>query len=249
MEKNFESKYVFSRIEKCASELSSSTKEIAELFLSNIWREMMNRGETTKLMDLVRELITSHTNPTADIHGALSVLGVTDYTVRLPKRAELLCSPGTTESSRERNLTLTFVPGTKIIPSDCLIGWERHRVSHIVIPDTTEKIESDAFAWSNILDLVFPATIKEIPCSVCCGCKKLETVVLPVGITKIDDGAFRFCDSLKEIDIPSTVTSIGHLAFEDCDLLPEETRRKIIAIGGEEVFGENTKEDKKDDES
>lgn len=246
---NFETKYVYSRIEKCAAELSTTQKEITELFLKTIWEQMMASGETTTLKDLVREFISSDINPTADIYDALSALGVTDYTVRLRKRAELLCSPGTTESSSERNLTLTFVPGTKIIPSDCLMGWERHRVSHIVIPDTTEKIESDAFAWSHILDLVFPATIKEIPFSVCCGCGELKTVVLPEGITRIGAFAFDNCRSLMEINLPSTLTSIGYRAFEGCELLSEETKRKILDIGGDNVFGENTKGDKKDDES
>ena len=239
---------MFARIEQCAAELSSTPKEIADLFLKTIWEQMKASGETTMLRDLVRELITSHTNPTADIQGALSVLGVTDYTVRLPKRAELLCSPGTTESSSERNLILTFVPGSKMIPSDCLMGWEKHRVSHIVIPDTTEKIERGAFAWLDILDLVFPTKIKEIPYNACCGCYKLETVVLPEGLTKIDNYAFQYCKSLKEISIPSTLTSIGDCAFEGCDSLPDETKSKIIAIGGEEAF-KKIIEDKKDDES
>ena len=44
-------------------------------------------------------------------------------------------------------------------------------------------------------------------------CGNLQDIVLPVGVTSIDDWAFDGCSSLASIDIPEGVTSIGNGAF------------------------------------
>lgn len=51
------------------------------------------------------------------------------------------------------------------------------------------------------------------------GCNYLTTIIIPSGVSKIEDSAFFNCNSLKEIVIPSTVTSIGTNVFNDCDSL------------------------------
>jgi len=52
------------------------------------------------------------------------------------------------------------------------------------------------------------------------GYKGTETdLVLPEGITEINQYAFRFCDSLTSVEIPDSVTSIGGWAFQDCGSL------------------------------
>ena len=43
--------------------------------------------------------------------------------------------------------------------------------------------------------------------------KKLEDVIIPQGIERIDNYAFRFCDSLKTINLPDSITYIGSQAF------------------------------------
>lgn len=43
-----------------------------------------------------------------------------------------------------------------------------------------------------------------------------EHVVIPDGISEIDEGAFKCCRSIKRIFIPESVKHIGSRAFEDC---------------------------------
>jgi len=242
MEKNFETRYVLARIEQCAAELSSSTEEMTKLFLKAIWEQMKASGETTMLRDVVREYLASSVVTVSDIHDTLSALGVADYSLLFPRKKEVLRFLGAEDYSYDPELTLLFVPGTK----------EIHDIGHpsrIVIPDSVEKIASGAFVYWRIQELVFPSAIEEIPPGVCSECGELKTVFLPEGITKIGAFAFENCHSLMEINLPSTLTSIGYRAFEGCESLSEETKRKILDIGGDDVFGENTKEDKKDDDS
>lgn len=49
------------------------------------------------------------------------------------------------------------------------------------------------------------------------GLKKLEKVILPEGVTVIEDYAFKDCLALKEVVFPSTLKRIGRYAFEGCD--------------------------------
>ena len=44
----------------------------------------------------------------------------------------------------------------------------------------------------------------------------LQSVVIPEGVTRIDDNAFQSCHRLETVILPETVTRIGHCAFEDC---------------------------------
>lgn len=244
MENNFETRYVFARIEQCAAELSSTPKEIADLFLKTIGEQMLGSGETTMLGGLVREYIASSIESASDIHDMLLKLGVSDYSLLFREKKEMLRFSSAKESSDENNLTLSFVPGIKEIHT-----IESTSVIRIVIPDSVEEIQYCAFMRTRVQDLVFPPHIKEIDPYVCCQCSELKTVVLPEGLNKIGKFAFGNCHSLKEINIPSTLTSINDCAFEGCDSLPEETRRKIIAIGGEAAFGKDkiTREKQGDD--
>ena len=50
-------------------------------------------------------------------------------------------------------------------------------------------------------------------------CLNLQNIVLPAGITAIDNYAFDSCVSLTSIDIPDNVTSIGAYAFNNCGSL------------------------------
>ena len=43
--------------------------------------------------------------------------------------------------------------------------------------------------------------------------QKVENVIIPEGVTKIDGGAFAYCYGLKSITIPSSVNEIGSNTF------------------------------------
>ena len=60
------------------------------------------------------------------------------------------------------------------------------------------------------------------------GCTSLKKVVIPDGISIIDNRAFACCTSLSDIRIPDSVTSIGISAFVGCRNLPPITIGKQI---------------------
>lgn len=107
----------------------------------------------------------------------------------------------------------------------------------IVIPKTVVSIEADALELMDFKRLRIESRILELPWCVCCNCHELTVVHLPDTLEKIGFSAFRFCRSLSEINIPDSLQIIEESAFEGCDALPDDTRAKILEIGGPKVFG------------
>ncbi len=72
-------------------------------------------------------------------------------------------------------------------------------------------------------DVVIPSTYANLPVTVVGGGAfmdtKIKSVVLPEGITTIEEMAFSGCHSLESVTIPSTVTELGRGAFNDCQKL------------------------------
>ena len=77
------------------------------------------------------------------------------------------------------------------------------------------------------------------------GCPALETIAIPNGVTKIQDGTFMYCTALQSISLPESLTEIGDRAFAECEslktinvpydlvdyykeVLPEELHNKIV---------------------
>lgn len=61
---------------------------------------------------------------------------------------------------------------------------------------------------------------------------KTEEVIIPEGITHIDDGAFWNCSSVKRVVIPEGVTDIGDVAFRRCsNLVSIEIPHSVTSIG------------------
>ena len=62
--------------------------------------------------------------------------------------------------------------------------------------------------------------------------KKIKSVVIEDGVTRIGSHAFMGCSSLTEVIIPNSVTSIGHEAFRDCGALVKiDIPNSVTSIG------------------
>lgn len=66
---------------------------------------------------------------------------------------------------------------------------------------------------------------------------KIETVVIPDGVTKIGSYAFWGCSSLKEVHIPKSIEIIENNAFEGCTALESIQLPSKVQIGGEAFKG------------
>ena len=65
---------------------------------------------------------------------------------------------------------------------------------------------------------------------------KLEQVIIPRSVTKIEDQAFCDCKSLQKIDMPDSVTSIGYNAFGLCKSLQRINIPDSVSFLGPAAF-------------
>ena len=67
-------------------------------------------------------------------------------------------------------------------------------------------------------------------------CKKLRSVTIPEGVTKIADGIFMRANYLREINLPSTLTTIEAHAFAYCESVRNITIPESVSTIGNEAF-------------
>lgn len=87
-----------------------------------------------------------------------------------------------------------------------------------------------------ITDLVIPDGITEINDLAFRHCSSLTSVTIPEETTKIGEYSFSYCTSLKEVKIPNTVTDIGYGAFYGCSSLRSARIPNGIAEIGNSTF-------------
>ena len=92
-------------------------------------------------------------------------------------------------------------------------GLFEKNLTSVTFPTTMRTIMDEVFVGQNRLTkVVFQSDVflGEYAFS---GCKKLKTVVLPEGFSKIGYSNFSYCPNLKTLKLPSTVKKIDHAAF------------------------------------
>lgn len=118
---------------------------------------------------------------------------------------------GTSETELTIPSELCGIPITEILP--CAFACHEELQS-IVLPDTIEKIGSEAF----------------------CGCTALQKIHLPDSIQRIDIGAFAGCTSLKEITLPHRLKVLAPDLFYHCGELSFVRLPQSIEIIRENAF-------------
>ena len=73
----------------------------------------------------------------------------------------------------------------------------------------------------SLQSLTLPDGVTEIGSRAFYECDALENVVIPEGVTSVGWGAFAGCEALRSVVIPESVTSISEGAFKDCDQLED----------------------------
>lgn len=129
----------------------------------------------------------------------------------------------------------------KIPNGVCVIGENAfgERVSSVVIPDSVNSIQDNAFAGcKKLTNVKIPDSVHHIGKNIFSGCIGLEEpiyaykgttlvrvpynfegeFVVPEGVTNIE-GAFEECCRLTSVVIPSSVTEIGNSTFKKCSSL------------------------------
>lgn len=87
----------------------------------------------------------------------------------------------------------------------------------VTIPDTVVVVGESAFENNQKVQfVVIPKSVKRLDAYVFWGCNNLEEVVLGKGLTAVDEYSFAGCTGLKQITIPENIQSIDAQAFAGC---------------------------------
>lgn len=107
--------------------------------------------------------------------------------------------------------------------------WEEYE-NYILQTEYSEGFETVNYNYNDRIKTVnLPSTVRKFSFN---KCERLESIVIPEGVTSIEGGCFSGCTNLKSVTIPDTVTSIGRSAFSGCDSLKTiELPDSLIEIG------------------
>lgn len=91
-------------------------------------------------------------------------------------------------------------------------------LEEIHMPNTLTSLGINTFLNSGLKRVTISSGLKAIA-SQCFKNTKLENIVIPSGVTSIDDSAFATCYELKSVSLPNTLTTIASNAFKFCSKL------------------------------
>ena len=89
------------------------------------------------------------------------------------------------------------------------------KLTSATLPKTLRSLGSNAFDGCLLLETVSipDYTVAAIPAQAFYECGALESIVIPKGVTRIDNSAFANAHALSSVEIPQTVTQIADTAF------------------------------------
>ena len=90
---------------------------------------------------------------------------------------------------------------------------------NVEVRSGVKVVAEDAFSLSKVRNVVLPEGLTEINNGAFRDVTTLRSVTFPQTLKKIGMSAFEYCERLESIDIPNSVTSIDSGAFRDCYLL------------------------------
>lgn len=90
-----------------------------------------------------------------------------------------------------------------------LIKCSKNKIGRVEIPDGVEEIREDAFAYSNISEVIMPDSVKYIGERVFYGCRKLTHIRYSKNLTYIPKEAFSGCNALDLSHLFDNVKNIG----------------------------------------
>ena len=115
-------------------------------------------------------------------------------------------------------------------------------LNNILIPDSVQNIEYQAFSGSGVTSVKIPDSVTKISDRAFAECRNLTSVKIPDGVTNIGLDAFIICTSLTDIVIPDSVTEIGIGAFSECTSLTGITIPSSVIYIGNNAFWKHNEE-------
>ena len=131
------------------------------------------------------------------------------------------------------------IPGNVTYLGDDFISGTK--IPRITVPKSVKKANS-AFYGSQIQTIEFENGMTTIPEAICSDMAKLNQVILPSSIEKIEDDAFAGCKLLKSINLPEGLKYIGSFAFAGTGFTSLKLPKNVISLGEEFISGSAIKE-------
>ncbi len=101
---------------------------------------------------------------------------------------------------------------------DTLIKVQNKELKKIIVKDGISKIAIEAFKDSKVEEVILPETLTKIDNTAFCDCTHLKKINLPKNLKSIGSMAF-YNTSLKEISFPENIDYIGRRAFAKTNLI------------------------------
>ncbi len=131
-----------------------------------------------------------------------------------------LCSNIDSINVSENNTNYSSVDGILFNKSkNQLLIFPPARLGNYIVPENVTYIEEDAFQGCRLDTIVLPNGITKILWATFYSSKNLKHVEIPNSVIEIEGSAFNGCSGMESITIPSSVTSIGGNAFIGCSSL------------------------------
>lgn len=145
----------------------------------------------------------------------------------------------------ESNISEVVIPSTIDDTPITKIGdysfYNHLEITSITLPLSLELIKTHAFHLTNIEEISFSSTLKQIGEYAFAYCEKLVTINFNEGLVKIDHSAFNSCCVLSELKFPSTLTTIDAFAFQNCYVTSKVYIPKSVTFIGNGCFYSNSR--------
>lgn len=155
----------------------------------------------------------------------------------LEKIDNVIYIKGYKSRAKEQIIPISLVDGSKVTKIKSQYPTSFKNLEILKLNAEISKIEEEAFAFSDLKQIILPNTIEELGKGAFC-CSKLEELNLPNKIIIIRENVFIECKNLNYIELPTNLNFIGNACFKLCKQLKEITFPENLITINKYAFSE-----------
>lgn len=117
------------------------------------------------------------------------------------------------------NVQITALPSSLRYFGESLNAWLRVNVKKLQLPKGLEGIGDWAFSSGNFQQVILPSSLQSVGQEAFRGCRRLTSVTMEEGLTKLGHSMFKDCVALSKLTFPASLQEISEFAFDGCKKL------------------------------